>query len=512
MFLRYFVETERYEDPAAAANIKVTYLAINQRDTPPSHSPTDGFWEWNVTTGRVEFSTRWMQMVGHRNINIKHIDDWKALIHPDDREAMLARLASYVDLRTPFFEFECRVKNGDGIYRRLFSSATASRQLNANSWHISVIDHSVSADNSIEEKLIQAAESFASMHGGDFFRSLVRSLSTILGTRDNLVCYCIDEPPTRMRTLAYFSRGGFRNNFEYDLAGTTCAVVIESKASFYVPSGVGEKWPIEKQYDRDSYLGVPLLDSAGKIIGLFACMDGQPMHQDPPHLALFKIYAASAAAELERTLERQRSVAAERTRIMTDMHDGVGGQLISTLSLVESGDATLPQIAAALRDCIDDLRLAIDSLEPTESDLLPVLGNLRCRIEGRLKNQGIQLDWEVQDVPELPHLTPQNVLQVLRILQEAFTNVIKHAHASSVSISTGVEPAGRQVYIRIRDNGTGFIGNPCGRGLANMRRRAKTIGGEIKIDALPTGTTLNLLIPISASDPIGGLSAMPFHS
>jgi formate hydrogenlyase transcriptional activator len=51
---------------------------------------------------------------------------------------------------------------------------------------------------------------------------------------------------------------------------------------------------------------VPMFDSAGKIIGHFACMDGGPMRQDLPHLALFKIFAVRAAAELERTLMKQK--------------------------------------------------------------------------------------------------------------------------------------------------------------------------------------------------------------
>lgn len=180
---------------------------------------------------------------------------------------------------------------------------------------------------------------------------------------------------------------------------------------------------------------------------------------------------------------------------MSDMHDGIGGQLISTLSLVEHGEASSAEVATALRECIDDLRLAIDSLEPTENDLLPVLGNLRYRLDGRLKKQGIALDWQVKEVPKLACLTPQNVLHILRILQEAFTNVLKHAHASKVSVETGMVGTNR-VFIRVRDNGTGFASAHKGHGLASMRHRAQVIGGELDIQPSPTGTTLNLLLPV----------------
>jgi signal transduction histidine kinase len=178
------------------------------------------------------------------------------------------------------------------------------------------------------------------------------------------------------------------------------------------------------------------------------------------------------------------------------MHDGIGASLISTLSLVECGGASSEQVATALRECIDDLRLAIDSLEPADGELAPVLGGLRYRLEPRLKAQGITLDWQVHELPKLASLTPQSVLHVLRILQEAFTNVLKHARAKHIRVAT--EVGAGCVSIEVSDNGHGFDGTPpvhC-HGLDNMRRRAKAIGGELRIVQSAAGTTLSLSLPI----------------
>ena len=134
---------------------------------------------------------------------------------------------------------------------------------------------------------------------------------------------------------------------------------------------------------------------------------------------------AQKHAELEENFrrlqdtQRRTAVAEERRRLMSEMHDGIGSQLIATLDLVERGAAPKAEIATELRECPDSLRLTVDFLEPTENDLLTVMGNVRYRLEGRLKRQGIALEWQVQDVPELASLTPQNVLHILRILQEA---------------------------------------------------------------------------------------------
>ena len=208
--------------------------------------------------------------------------------------------------------------------------------------------------------------------------------------------------------------------------------------------------------------------------------------------------------ELERNFEklqalsRDAAVAEERQRIMTDMHDGIGAHLISALSLAESDGASPGEIAAVLRECIDDLRLTIDSLGPADNELLPALGNFRYRIEGRLRTVGIELVWKVSDLPELPYLSPRNLLHILRILQEAFTNVLKHAQATRIVVETGLGLGQRQVFIRVSDNGKGLTAAEFdGRGLGNMARRAAAFGGELRVASTGEGTTMQLLLPIA---------------
>ena len=208
--------------------------------------------------------------------------------------------------------------------------------------------------------------------------------------------------------------------------------------------------------------------------------------------------------ELERNFEklqelsREAAVAEERQRIMTDMHDGIGAQLIAALSLAESDGASPREIAAVLRECIDDLRLTIDSLESSDNELLPALGNFRYRLERRLRTVGIELVWKVSDVPELSYLSPRNLLHILRILQEAFANVLKHARATRVVVETGLAPGRTQVFIRVSDNGKGFVtAESDGRGLGNMARRAASFGGELRVAPTGEGTTVELLLPIA---------------
>jgi signal transduction histidine kinase len=209
-------------------------------------------------------------------------------------------------------------------------------------------------------------------------------------------------------------------------------------------------------------------------------------------------------AELAESYERLREVAhkqtlsEERSRLMQDMHDGLGSSLTSALRVAESGTGSNEELKEVLKSCIDDLKLTIDSMEPVEADLLLLLATLRYRLGPRLKSAGITLRWEVTDTPKLDWLDPRNSLHILRILQEAFGNILKHTRATEIRVATDVE--GQWVRVMIIDNGPGFDVQEArlrgGRGLANQERRAAELGGQLRIEASEAGTQLTLLLPV----------------
>jgi signal transduction histidine kinase len=203
--------------------------------------------------------------------------------------------------------------------------------------------------------------------------------------------------------------------------------------------------------------------------------------------------------EQVRRLDQQRATAEERQRLMRDMHDGIGSHLMSTLALARMGTLTNKQMSEVLTDCIDELKITIDSLEPVESDLLVVLGNLRYRLGPRLNAAGITLEWAVKDLPPLEYLDAENVRSVLRIVQEAFTNTLKHANAKRITLSTSVDYPNNRVLVSVADDGVGLAeshGN--GRGIENMKSRAAQLGGKLEIVQIAGGgTCLNLYLPVN---------------
>ncbi|HEY1057161.1 MAG TPA: ATP-binding protein [Limnobacter sp.] len=179
-----------------------------------------------------------------------------------------------------------------------------------------------------------------------------------------------------------------------------------------------------------------------------------------------------------RQIEQQRTKDEERRRIMQDIHDGVGSSLVSALNENESRPLSRDEMTAVLQDCLDDLRLAIDSLDPQSDDLLALLGNFRWRYERRLKLSGIQLHWRVQDIPKLEGYRSRDLFDLLRIVQEAFGNILKHAKAHAIELS--IEPIDGQqcVALCIRDDGCGLSKERIqeGRGMTHMATRARALG------------------------------------
>jgi signal transduction histidine kinase len=205
-------------------------------------------------------------------------------------------------------------------------------------------------------------------------------------------------------------------------------------------------------------------------------------------------------AEAERLRnQKEMLLLKERERITREMHDGLGGQLVSTIAMLERGRGTQSEVTEALRRALDDMRIVIDSLDPTTTDLTTSLGKLRARLEPLLRRNGMALRWRIEDVRGLDDFPPEQSLHILRIIQEAVTNAILHAKASEVSVHIRAGDArGDVLSIEIWDDGGGFRpdGVHEGRGIRNMQSRAEALGGELRFDREDSGTHIELRVPI----------------
>lgn len=212
-----------------------------------------------------------------------------------------------------------------------------------------------------------------------------------------------------------------------------------------------------------------------------------------------EIAAKQAEIEATATLLRQReaeaAVQSERARIMQDMHDGMGAHLLSVLTLARNSAIPREAIGATVELAIEDLRLMIDSLDSVGDTLDFALGQFRERAEAKLRAARMELVWRNSLGKASLALPPGTILAIYRIMQEAINNAVRHSNGRVVEIVIRHHEDGG-ASIAIRDDGTtDRSGWKPGRGLANMERRARQIGGSISVDADDRGTCVRLILP-----------------
>jgi signal transduction histidine kinase len=260
-----------------------------------------------------------------------------------------------------------------------------------------------------------------------------------------------------------------------------------------------------------SFLGVPIVGQ-GEVVGAFYLtdkIDGPGFtDEDEANIGLLASHAA-AAIEAAGMFEDSRTLALaeERERMARELHDALNQSLFSlTLTaraasrhLATDPDRTaeeLTEIANLSRQAMAELRAVVEGLRTPDVDrdgLLPAIRSL-AQLMSRVHH--IEVDVVADREPDLEGRAEH---EVFRIVQEALTNAVRHAHAAKVTVSVA---NGEGVEIVVNDDGIGF--EPDARasrgrrlGLTSMRERASLLGGTLTITSSPgEGATVRLEVPV----------------
>lgn len=202
----------------------------------------------------------------------------------------------------------------------------------------------------------------------------------------------------------------------------------------------------------------------------------------------------------EQKAAEQQAVLEERQRLMRDMHDGLGGQLVALSARLRGGLGTRQDAAAEVERALDDLRLIVTSLDRADENLGSAFGAFRERLQPRLADPDLELEWQIDEQAASQQLPVERVLNLLRILSEACANALRHAQASHLRVA--IERIS-DTHLRavVADNGCGMPeASSTGKGLANMGLRARKLGGTLEIDSSKAGTRIVLDFPIREGD------------
>jgi signal transduction histidine kinase len=243
-----------------------------------------------------------------------------------------------------------------------------------------------------------------------------------------------------------------------------------------------------------------------QVVHLFRAASAQAhglLHTLEQRVADKEAELAASYHKLE-LLAREQERSAERTRILRDMHDGVGSHISAAIRQLQSGMATDGQVLTTLRDSLDQLKLSIDSMHLVAGDVTALLANMRYRLEPRFTSSGMAFEWDVDLLPSIERLDHSAMRQLQYMVFEALSNVLQHAQARTLRVEARVEAradstasapgmASTVAVLRVIDDGCGFDAlAPTSRGLASMRERALAIGAQLVLHSVPGRTVVEI--------------------
>lgn len=204
------------------------------------------------------------------------------------------------------------------------------------------------------------------------------------------------------------------------------------------------------------------------------------------------LYAFIAESVL--LVEVQQARLAVRHDMLMDMHDGFGSRLTRMRLMAESGQLDIKDFSGMLGRCMMDLYLIVDRLGNDDGSLVNALVDFHYRIRQGHELGGLEVRMHLPDA-QVPALNPKTIVQLLRILDEATNNAMKHAHCQSIDISLA-EGVGGRILLTVRDDGTGLAPDAVhGHGLAGIRARAADIGAEVEFRDASPGTEVRVSLP-----------------
>ncbi|HEU4767860.1 MAG TPA: sigma 54-interacting transcriptional regulator [Pyrinomonadaceae bacterium] len=222
----------------------------------------------------------------------------------------------------------------------------------------------------VEQALRLIVEGTASETGRGFYAALVKGLAATLNTNGAWVTEYLEEA-SRLRALAFWLNGEWVSDYEYDLPGTPCEPVIKESKLVHIPDNVAQLFPNDPDlsaFGAVSYLGVPLRNEDGRVLGHLAILDSNPLPADPRLLSFFRIFAVRAAAEHRRL--RAEAEVREReeklNRLISSAMDGIlelDHKLIITLGNQAAADifnlSTAELLGLSLQDLLTPKSLTI---------------------------------------------------------------------------------------------------------------------------------------------------------
>lgn len=201
--------------------------------------------------------------------------------------------------------------------------------------------------------------------------------------------------------------------------------------------------------------------------------NGQRLYSREDELWVRQLYDVAKSTEVS-FRQKEQGVKDERQRIRRDLHDDMTQEIISLMRHAETDE-----MRHKAKDLMQSLKNVLSALAADTSALGGVLTEAQAQMREKLLEHGFELKWQEQLLNRRVKLSPRQVSNLLKILRESTSNVIKYAQVGLVEVSVRQSEQNLEVHVdnRIAENPRTFASNHLG--IPNMQKRAQELGGYI---------------------------------
>jgi len=449
-----------------------------------------GCFDWDMVSGKIIWSSVHANLFGLDPNSFRGTyQEFDERVHPEDREALNAMVARARDERT-FYSHEYRIIWPDGTVHWVAGQGQFFYDPTGKPVRMSGLVLDITERKWAEENLRKSEAQLAEAQQLAQLGSWSRELATNVVTWSDEIFRIFGMEPHKVSTTYQ----AFLEQVHPD-DRTTVRAVIEDAFKYYRPFSCEYRitrldGAVRIIHERGSVVA----DDAGKPIRVFGTAQDITERKH-------------AEEELRTSRERLRALAAylqsvreeERSRIARELHDEIGQALTGIKLVLErsireqsaSVQANLTQALVVANELIGRVRDLSLELRPAMLDDLGLLAALRWHFERYTSQVNIKVDFNQAGL-ERRRFQPEIETAAYRIVQEALTNVARHAKVERAEVNIRADDS--MLRIEVRDAGIGFpsgsvITSNTG-GLSGMRERATMLGGQVIVDSAPGGGTL----------------------
>ncbi|MCG7852015.1 MAG: PAS domain-containing protein, partial [Methanosarcinaceae archaeon] len=464
---------------------------------------TDGIWIWNFKLNEMRFSPKYYKMLGYEPDEFPACyENWEKLIHPDDYDNTISISEEWLHEKLDNYENEFRMRCKNGTYLWIHSKAkVAERDENGDAVLMIGNHENITERKQLEEGLRKSEQFLASL-----FESAQDGISVL-------------KPDLTIHHVNKVMNEWYKKNLP--LEGKKCFEVYRNADKPCNPcpslrclkSGSTEKDVVPgfpgSSVEWIELFSYPIKDqSLDKVTGVVEyARNITEQKQTQERLMKYHKDLKKLSSQLINVQE------AERRRISQELHDEIG-QALTAISInlatycnelqsdtPSSDRERLTEAIELVNGMLDQVQEMSLNLRPPMLDDLGLTSALRWHVTAWAKRQDINAQFKAVGIKRRPN--PEIETAIYRIVQEALTNISKHAKANNVGVYFKQKKSTHEIIIE--DDGVGFDVETVaqrppeehGIGLLGMRERALVLGGLTKIDSQSgMGTRITVSIPL----------------